>query len=118
GPRQEGAILAHRRSEIDTSSFCAFLKQAVSSFQQTVARMDSKPEDVMPWKVNGQRWHLSEKGFPIGKRVVWDHSLLPRLLELVKEIELALEAQWDSRATITLRVPELSRAWAQWRTKK
>ncbi len=80
--------------------------------------MDSRPEDVMPWKVNGQRWHLSEKGFPIGKRVVWDHSLLPRLLELVKEIEPTLAGQWGSRATITLRLPGISRAWAQWRTKE
>ncbi len=118
GPWQEVAVLAHRLTEVDTPAFRAFLKQAVSSFQQTVARMDSRPEDVMPWKVNGQRWHLSEKGFPIGKRVVWDHSLLPRLLELVKEIEPTLAVQWDSRATITLRLPGISRAWAQWRTKE
>jgi excinuclease ABC subunit A len=118
GPWQEVAILAHRLSEIDTQAFHAFLKQAVSSFQQTIARMDSKPEDVMPWKVNGQRWHLGEKGFPIGKRVAWDRSLLPRFLDLVKEIEPALEVQWDSRAAITLRVPGINRAWAQWRTKE
>ena len=84
-PWQEVAILAHRLTEIDTPAFRAFLKQAVSSFGQTIARMNSKPEDVMPWKVNGQRWHLGEKGFPIGKRVVWDRSLLPRLIELVGE---------------------------------
>jgi excinuclease ABC subunit A len=118
GPWQEVAILTHRLGEIDTPAFRVFLKQAASSFQQTIARMDSKPEDVMPWKVNGECWHLGEKGFPIGKRVNWDRSLLPRLIELVKEIEPSLEIQWDSRAAITLRVPGISRAWAQWRTKE
>jgi excinuclease ABC subunit A len=118
GPWQEVAILAHRLSEIDTPAFRTFLKQAVMSFQQNIARMDSKPEDVMPWKVNGERWHLGEKGFPVGRRVLWDHSLLPRLIELVKQIEPSLEIQWDSRAAITLRVPGISRAWAQWRTKE
>jgi excinuclease ABC subunit A len=117
GPWQEVMILTHRLSEIDTPAFRDFLKEAVASFQQTLARMNTKPEDVMPWKVNGQRWHLGEKGFPVGRRVVWDRSLLARLVELVKEIDPALEVQWDSRAAITWRVPGISRAWAQWRTK-
>jgi excinuclease ABC subunit A len=49
--------------------------------------------------------------------VNWDRSLLPRLLEIVKEIEPSLEIRWDSRAAIALRAPGISRAWAQWRTK-
>jgi len=117
GPWQEVMILAHRLNEIDTPAFRAFLKEAVASFQQTLARMNTKPEDVMPWKVNGERWHMGEKGFPVGRRVVWDRSLLARLVELVKEIDPALEIQWDSRAAITWRMPGISRAWAQWRTK-
>jgi hypothetical protein len=53
----------------------------------------------------------------VGRRVVWDRSLLARLVELVKEIDPALEIQWNSRAAITWRVPGISRAWTQWRTK-
>jgi excinuclease ABC subunit A len=117
GPWQEVAILVHKLSEVDTPPFREFLKQAVASFQQTLVRMNTKPEEVMPWKVNGQRWHLGEKGFPVGRKVHWDRSLLPRLVELVKEVDPTLEIQWDSRAAITLRLPGISRAWAQWRTK-
>jgi excinuclease ABC subunit A len=72
----------------------------------------------MPWKVNGQRWHLSEKGFPPGRKLQWERSLLPRLLDLVREVEPGLEVGWDSQAGITLRVPGVKRAWAQWRTKE
>ncbi len=118
GPWQEVAILAHRLNEIDTPAFRELLKQAVTSFQQTIARMNTKPEDVMPWKVNGQRWHLSEKGFPVGRKMLWDHSLLPRLIETVQEVEPALEIQWDTRSAISLRLPGISRALAQWRTKE
>jgi excinuclease ABC subunit A len=71
----------------------------------------------MPWKINGQRWHLGEKGFPPGRRLQWDRSLLPRLLDLVREVEPGLEVTWDNRDAITLRVPGVSRGWAQWRTK-
>ncbi len=117
GPWQEVWLLVHRLSEIDTPAFHDFLTQAVKSFQETQQRMHTRPEDVMPWKVNGQRWHLSEKGFPPGRQVKWDRTLLPRLLDLVREVEPELEITWDNRAAITLRLPGVKRAWSQWRTK-
>ncbi len=76
GPWQSATVLAHRLSEIDTPAFRDFLKEAAASFQAAVKRMRTKPEDVMPWKVNGERWHLGDKGFPPGKKVQWDRALL------------------------------------------
>jgi excinuclease ABC subunit A len=118
GPWQEVAILAHRLSEIDTPAFRAFLAEAVNAFHASLKRLQTKPEDLMPWKINGERWHLGEKGFPAGKRVEWDRALLPRLLDLVREVEPGVEVIWTNRAAITLRVLGVSRAWAQWRTKE
>jgi excinuclease ABC subunit A len=118
GPWQEVAILAYGLSEIDTPAFRDFLAKAAASFLQNVQKMHTKPEDVMPWKLNGERWHLGDKGFPPGKRIQWDRPLLPRLLELAKEVEPALAVEWSSRAAVTLRVPGVSRAWAQLRTKE
>src|SRR5262249_28647105 len=48
----------------------------------------------------------------------WDRALLPRLLDLLRKIEPRLEIRWDNRAFISLRVPEINRAWAQLRTKE
>jgi excinuclease ABC subunit A len=79
--------------------------------------MRTKPEDLMPWKVNGERWHLGEKGFPPGRKLQWDRAILPRLLELVREVEPKVEIAWDNRLAVTLRVPGIQRAWAQLRTK-
>jgi hypothetical protein len=39
-------------------------------------------------------------------------------LELVREFEPGIEVNWNSRAAISLRVPGISRSWAQWRTKE
>jgi excinuclease ABC subunit A len=117
GPWQEVWMLIHRYSEIDTPAFRDFLKRAVESFHQNLKRLQTKPEDLMPWKVNGERWHLGEKGFPPGKKLKWDRVLLPRLLELVRAIEPKIDVGWDNRVAITLRVPGISRAWTQWRTK-
>jgi excinuclease ABC subunit A len=118
GPWQSVTVLAHRLSEIDTPAFLQFLNEAAKSFHATVKRMQTKPEDVMPWKLHGERWHLGEKGFPVGRKVRWDRAVLPRLLALAREIEPALEVRWDNRDAITLKVPGVRRGWAQWRTKE
>jgi excinuclease ABC subunit A len=118
GPWQSVTVQALRLSEADTPAFRQFLEEAVRSFQQNLQRLRTKPEDVMPWKLNGQRWHLSEKGFPPGRKVRWERGLLPRLLDLVREVEPAVEVRWDVPYFITLRVPGVSRWWAQWQTKR
>ncbi|HWG47268.1 MAG TPA: excinuclease ABC subunit UvrA [Gemmataceae bacterium] len=118
GPWQSVTVLVHRLSEIDTPAFRAFLADASASFHNNLKRLRTKPEDMMPWKINGERWHLGEKGFPPGKKLRWERPLLTRLLQLVREVEPGLEVRWDARDAITLRVSGISRAWAQWRTKK
>ncbi len=118
GPWQSVTVLAHRLSEIDTPAFREFLAEAAASFQAAVKRMQTKPEDVMPWKVNGARWHLGEKGFPPGKKVQWDRALLKQMLELTAEVHPAVEVRWDVQHFITLRVPGVSRWWGQWQTKQ
>ena len=61
--------------EIETPAFKLFLKKAVAAFEQNLKKMQTKPEDMMPWKINGERWHLSDKGFQPGKKVEWDRGL-------------------------------------------
>jgi excinuclease ABC subunit A len=118
GPWQSVTVLAHRLSEIDTPAFRAFLREAAAAFQKNLVRMRTKPEDLMPWRLNGERWHLGDKGFKPGVKVRWDRPLLPRLLDLVRTIEPALEVRWDVQYFITLRLPDASRWWGQWQTKR
>src|SRR5262249_54900717 len=114
---QSVTVRAHRLSEINTPAFLAFLKEAADSFHKNVKRLTTKPEDVMPWKLNGERWHLGDKGFRPAVKMRWDRAILPRLLVLVREVVPDLIVEWDARDAITLRVPAVSRGWAQWRTK-
>ena len=118
GPWQSVEIGVHWLREIDTPAFHQFLKQAVKSFHENIKRMQTKPEDLMPWKINGERWHLSDKGFRPGKPPQWDRGLLPRLLQLVREVVPELEVNWSTRDAITLRPAGARRAWARWKTKE
>jgi excinuclease ABC subunit A len=118
GPWQAVTMAVHRLSEIDTPAFRKFLAEAVASFHQNLKRLQTKPEDVMPWMLNGQRWHLSDKGFPPGKRIAWDRALLPRLLDLLREVAPEAEVVWTSRDAIMLKVPGVGQSWARLKTKE
>ena len=80
GPWQEVQIDAHSWAEIDTPEFWSFVERAVAGFDKFTERVQQKPEDVMPWTVLGQKWHLSKKGFPPGKQTAWKPEVLEELL--------------------------------------
>ncbi len=69
GPWQEIELAAYSLEEIDKAEFWQFLDSAVAGFRRLTERVAQNPEDVMPWKVLGQKWHFSRRGFPPGKKV-------------------------------------------------
>jgi excinuclease ABC subunit A len=117
GPWQEVWMLVHKQAEINTPAFKAFLKRAVEGFQKNLTRMATSLEDVMPWKVNGERWHLGEKGFPPARKMYWDRSVLPTFIKIAKEAVPGLEIQWDVRDAITFKLPGITKGWGRVRTK-
>jgi excinuclease ABC subunit A len=110
-------IIVHKKAEIDSPAFRAFLKAAAEAFLESLKKSSTGVEGHMPWKKDGEKWHLSEKGFPPGRRVKWDRNLLPRLLKLVREVEPKVEVKWDTRDAILLYLPGCSRNWTRWKTK-
>ncbi len=117
GPWQEVAVTVLKKDEIDTPAFREFLKQAAAAFQAQLGRLKTSVEDVMPWKQNGEKWHLSEKGFPPGKKPKWELAVLPALLKVIREVEPKLEAKWDVRDAVTFRPAGANRMWARVKTK-
>ncbi len=117
GPWESVTVQARTLAEVDTKAFREFLRQAAESFHANVARMRTSPEDLMPWKLNGEKWHTGEKGFPPRAKVRWDRGVLRRVLDVVREVEPGVQVGWDRRDAVTLRVPGVGRAWAEWRTK-
>jgi excinuclease ABC subunit A len=79
--------------------------------------MQTKTEDLMPWKINGERWHLSAKGFPPGKKVRWEQPLLPRFIKIVRDTEPTVQIVWEARDGILIKVPPIGRAWIRVKTK-
>ncbi len=130
GPWQEVQIAAYSWEEIDTPAFWAFLEKAVAGFRKFTERVSQRPEDVMPWKVLGRKWHLARKGFPPGKKPAWPLEVLEDLLEQLSEAageaggdSAAAEVSkpqflWNNQQVVNLMIPGQRDPWAVVYTKR
>jgi excinuclease ABC subunit A len=116
-PWQSVTLLVHRMSEVNTPAFRSFLEQAAKSYLAQLDKLREKPEVLMPWKLMGEAWHTNAKGFPIGAPRQWDASLLPAIMTLLREAVPSLDFEFDSRDTITGRIPGRRRIWLTLKTK-
>jgi excinuclease ABC subunit A len=118
GPWQEVQIDAHTWDEVDTPEFWSFLKRAVDGFQKFTDRVGTKPEDVMPWKVLGQKWHLSRKGFPPGKKTAWKPEVLEEILEMLHDAAPKSQFLWNNQQVVHVMVAGMREPWATVYTKR
>jgi excinuclease ABC subunit A len=118
GPWQEVQIDAHSWKEIDTPEFWSFLERAVAGFCKLTDRIQQKPEDVMPWKVLGQKWHVSRRGFPLGKKVSWEADILEELCELLAGLAPEAQFLWNNQQVVHVMVREQRTPWAILHTKR
>ncbi|HMO86759.1 MAG TPA: excinuclease ABC subunit A, partial [Lacipirellulaceae bacterium] len=123
GPFQEVQIAAHGWDEVNTPAFWEFLDSAVAGFGKFIQRVQKSPEDVMPWKVLGRKWHLSRKGFPPGKKPAWSPETLEELLELLesaaKRVDPAgVQFLWNNQQVVHLMAPSRRTPWATVHTKR
>jgi len=61
------------------------LDAAIAGFQKAIGRKESDPDSAMPWTADGPRWHKSSKGFPPGRKVHWDLTVLDRVMACLEE---------------------------------
>ncbi|MGC3967215.1 MAG: hypothetical protein QM775_07550 [Pirellulales bacterium] len=117
GPWQEVQLQVHAWDEIDTPAFWQFVEDAVRGFQKFADKAAINPENIMPWKVLGQKWHFARKGFPPGKKVSWDGEVLEELCELLSD---TAEGQflWNNQQLIHYCLKGRSEPWATVFTKK
>jgi excinuclease ABC subunit A len=118
GPWQEVQIDVHSWQEINTPQFWSFLKQAIAGFEKFTGRVKKSPEDIMPWKVLGQKWHLSRKGFPPGKKPAWGIEVLEDLLEILAEEASSGQFLWNNQEVVHLMLPKKREPWASIYTKR
>jgi excinuclease ABC subunit A len=118
GPVQMVVVTLVKKEEAESPQFQAFLKQASESYAKLASDTTGAVEAAMPWKLNGEAWHLGAKGFTPGRTLKWDKSLLPKFLELLKSVEPKIDIKWDLRDAVGIRVPGITRLWIRIKTKE
>ena len=113
-----GANPSHSLAEIDHPKFWSFLEEAVAGFQKFTHRIEQRPEDVMPWKVLGRKWHFARKGFPPGKRIHWDAEVLEELCELLSAAAPEGQFLWNNQQLVHVFVAGRREPWASIHTKR
>jgi excinuclease ABC subunit A len=118
GPWQEVEIRVHSLEEIDTPEFWSFVEDAVQGFFKFTEKAADSPEDISPWKVLGQKWHLLRKGFAPGRQVAWPAETLEELLELIRSVAPQAEFLWGNQQLVHVMTPQQRDPWATIYTKR
>lgn len=118
GPWQEVQLQVHGYDEIDRPEFWQFIEKAVDGFQKFAKRKQQAPEDVMPWKVLGRKWHFARKGFTPGKTIRWETEALEELCEMLTEAAPGGQFLWNSQQVVHYIVKGQREPWATMQTKR
>ena len=118
GPWQEIQLDVHAWDEIDTPEFWSFLREAVAGFQKFTQLTELNPEDHMPWRKLGQRWHFLRKGFPAGKSISWDLAALEELYEILREVAPEGQFLWNNQVLVHLILRGHGEPWITIHTKR
>jgi excinuclease ABC subunit A len=118
GPWQEVELHVHRFEEIDRQAFWSFLERAVQGFLELAARMEQRPQELVPWRVLGQKWHFSRRGFPPGKTVEWPPELLEELCEMLADVAPSAQFLWNNQQLVHIFVSGQRDPWATIFTKR
>ena len=118
GPWQEIELKVYAWQEIDHPEFWKMLEEAIAGFKKIAEKKEQRPEDVMPWKILGEKWHFSSKGFPLGRKREWSPMLLEKLYQLLKKIVPEGQFVWHNQQVVHLLVPGQKEPWATLHTKR
>ncbi|RMF88592.1 MAG: excinuclease ABC subunit A, partial [Planctomycetota bacterium] len=118
GPWQEIELRVHSFDEIDHPEFWAFLDRAMDGFLRVVEKAETNPQDLLPWKALGKKWHTLDRGFPPGTSRRWNPELLDRLCELLLQVVPNSRIGWKNKVTVPFVHPDTGTAWAILHTKR
>ena len=102
GPWQEIELRVFSMSEVNRPEFWDFLDIAIREFTKFSKKTEKNPNDLMPWKVLGEKWHFLPKGLVGGDRLRWDVSLLRDIFGIINETSPDVRAVWTNKVLVPL----------------
>jgi excinuclease ABC subunit A len=107
GRWQEIELRVHSWEEIDRQEFWDFLDTAIEGFKKYTTKIEKKPNNLMPWKILGEKWHSLAKGLIGGDKLLWELSLLTELFGMLKEISPHSRIVWTNKVLVPFYHPPI-----------
>ncbi|MDR1269010.1 MAG: ATP-binding cassette domain-containing protein [Planctomycetaceae bacterium] len=107
GRWQEIELRVHAWEEIDRKEFWDFIDLAIREFAKYTKKVERSPNDLMPWKILGEKWHSLPKGLIGGDKLLWEPSLLTELFGMLKEISPDSRILWTNKVLVPFYQPRL-----------
>jgi excinuclease ABC subunit A len=105
GRWQEIELRVHSWEEVDRTEFWDFLDSAIKEFAKFTKKVEKNPNDLMPWKILGEKWHSLPKGLIGGDKLLWEPSLLTELFGMLKEIAPQSRVVWTNKVLVPFYQP-------------
>jgi excinuclease ABC subunit A len=115
---QEVTVKVWKKDEVATPAFHKFLDHALQSYLKQALAEAANPEDLMPWKKLGRKWHLMRKALPNNGRIPWDFALLEVLLPKVEAVLSDFTPDYAIRSKINWNDPKTGTLVAELQTKR
>ena len=100
GPWQEIELRVYSLHEIDRPEFWRFIESAVNGFGKFTEKMQRKPDELMPWKILGEKWHFLPKGLVGGEKLLWDVSLLHKIFGIIRSVAPQARFVWSNKVLV------------------
>jgi excinuclease ABC subunit A len=105
GHWQEIELRVHSWEEVNRKEFWDFLDLAIKEFAKYTKKVEKSPNDLMPWKILGEKWHSLSKGLIGGDKLLWEPSLLTELFGMLKEMAPASRIVWTNKVMVPFYQP-------------
>ncbi|MDR0610586.1 MAG: ATP-binding cassette domain-containing protein [Planctomycetaceae bacterium] len=105
GRWQEIELRVHSWEEVDRKEFWDFLDSAIKEFAKYTKKVEKNPNNLMPWKILGEKWHSLPKGLIGGDKLLWEPSLLTELFGMLKEIAPQSRIVWTNKVLVPFYQP-------------
>jgi len=97
---QEITVKICHLEEVQSPEFHKFLDEAVDAYLAQSLKEAANPDDLMPWKQLGRKWHVMRKGLPMNGRVPWKTGTVEAILPVLEDVLASCETDYGLRIKI------------------
>jgi excinuclease ABC subunit A len=100
GPFFEREPYHPHKPDSDSNAFSGADSETLNPVTPPLQTASLPPEELLPWKALGEKWHFLDRGLTGGNRRRWDVSLLQELFDIIRGVAPGASFVWGNKDEI------------------